>query len=103
MVISLVNLYSGYLYMNIQFNNAIHNTSKSIAELLGLPIDAYNDILIKKVIQHDKFRADFLKGKYEEKFIDVVFCINNISTKVYVDRFKEAFADQLILLTLSNS
>lgn len=86
----------GDLFFILKTNNKTYFSSEMISKAFGLDIDEYNKILLEKVIQHDEY--DIKNGTE-----DLVFSPNRISKETYIDRFKEAFADQLILLTLSNS
>lgn len=77
------------------------DTSKAIADLFKMSVDNYNEILINKVIKHDKYRVETFTDMYKVSYVrDVTFVLNGTLESVYVNRFKEAFAPQLTLLTL---
>ena len=80
-------------YFSIFISDAAFYTSKNIANLFNLDIDYYNNLVIDKVIKHEDFTID-------EYTNDLAFKHNNISKEIYINRFKEVFADQLTLLAL---
>lgn len=101
--ISLSNLIGNTHNFLISTKNRGYTTSGSIANLLSLDVDTYNDKLIKEVIQHPCFKNvfaasfPFLKAKLDR---NIVFYLNDVPKETYIERFKEAFAPQLILVSL---
>lgn len=85
----------------ITANMRTYYTSSQIASLFNMDIETYNKILIERVIQHDLFKIHNNSKAHFKK--NVSFSQNNISDEAYIKRFREAFAEQLILLTLSGS
>lgn len=97
MTIDLVQYLSNKNYFIISINNDDYYSSESISELLNLDLDLYNNLLINKVVKHPSYAI----GGGTHK--DLEFNSNSISRETYINRFKEAFSDQLILLTLGGN
>lgn len=73
-------------------------TSTDIAEKFSIPLEEYEKRVINKVLKHKNakviFTLDFSKR-------NVVFENDNTPEEYYVERFKEEFSKELILLELS--
>lgn len=73
-------------------------TSTDIAEKFSIPLEEYEKRVINKVLKHKNakviFTLDFSKR-------NVVFENDNTPEEYYVERFKEEFSEELILLELS--
>lgn len=101
--ISLSNLIGNTHNFLISTKNRGYTTSGSIANLLNLDVDTYNDRLIREVIQHPCFKNvfaanfPFLKAKLDR---NIVFYLNDVPKETYIERFKEVFVEQLTLLEL---
>lgn len=81
----------------ITSNGEFHNTSKSIARLLNIPVETYNQLLIDKVIKHKFFK---LHSHGAGVCADLTFDLKCLSKEDYLQRFKDTFSEQLTLLTL---
>lgn len=94
------SLGQAYFYLVVDSNRmVIRSTSAKIASILKLDLDIYNKILIKKVIKHKHYEI------YDGQMFlskDITFNLGSVSEKTYVERFKEAFAKELVLLVLAN-
>lgn len=80
-----------------------YTTSSSIAKLLNLDADIYNEILIKKVIQHSFYEnSNFSSFPYfgTDSDKNIVFYLHGIDERTYFERFKEVFAKQLTIAAL---
>lgn len=95
MKIKLTKLFTGEFYFEIINNDDVYSTSKEISKAFNLDVDVYNSILANKVIQHKQYNYIYI---YE----DLVFYLNNISMKTYINRFKNTFIKELTLLALGN-
>lgn len=79
-------------------DDRIYYTSAQISSLFNMNIENYNRILVEKVIQHGLFKVhNNSKGHFKR---NISFSQNRTSDETYIKRFKNAFAEQLILLTL---
>lgn len=82
--------------------NTLYDTSKSIADAFCMDIDEYNNIIINKIIAPAKYtirNSKINKGFYSHK--DLAFTMEK-SRQFYIDKFKEVFAPQLMLLTIES-
>lgn len=89
----LSRFFEDEVYFEIISKKSILNSSGEIADFLNLDVDIYNNLLIDKVIRHDKYSID-PDGR------DLVFCLKNVSIEIYIERFKETFINELTLATL---
>lgn len=71
-------------------------TSKEISLFFGMDVFEYNKKLLDEVIKHKKI---FVNATiYENTFSnDLTFKLNKVCEEVYIKRFKEVFAPQLML------
>lgn len=87
------------LYFSLTKNiMTYYDDSEHISEMFGLNIDEYNKILIEKVIQHDHYRIE--ENFNNILYKDVTFKKNGICDTIYLERFKEVFSKELVLLQL---
>lgn len=86
-------------YFVIILNDIMFYSSSAIAKLLNLSVSNYNDILVKEVIKHKYYN---IRGTSPHLclFLNLTFHLDNISKDIYIERFKETFADKLTLLNL---
>lgn len=75
------------------------DSSKSISNFLNLDVDTYNDRLIRKVIQHPNLEVSE-STKDDELYKDIIFDKEDHDRRVYIERFKKEFENELILATL---
>lgn len=83
-----------YFEVSTEYNPAY--TSRSISNLFDLDLDTYNKILIDKVIQHNFYDLD----KFDK---DLTFSHNDIPKEIYIERFKDTFNKELIMLALGGN
>lgn len=93
MEIKIVQYKASRSYFEMHIHGGVVYTSKGISKLLNLDIDLYNKLLVEKVIKHNHY----IKSKYHNDF---EFSLNNIPEEIYIERFKETFINQLILVYL---
>lgn len=101
MKIKLQKFLGGEAYFEIVINRYHYDTSREISNILNLNIDVYSDILIKEVIKHNFHRYCDIIDEFN-LCKDTIFKLRDVSEEVYIERFKEAFADQLTLLVLKD-
>lgn len=91
-----------YFFISIEGKYTIAATSFKIAKIFNLEIDTYNKILIEKVIKHDRYliAPDNNESVFSK---DLTFELLYDSLKTYIERFKEIFAKELVLLALSDT
>lgn len=77
----------------LEHKGSVYLSCREIAKLFNLDTNIYEKTLIAKVIKHENFE----KVVYNP---DLIFSQNGVPMKTYIERFKEAFAPQLTLLTL---
>lgn len=80
--------------------NTVYDTSKSISKLFDMELDEYNDLVIDKVIGSANYTIGYLNTNKESDIYHDLMFEDKKSKKFYVDKFKEVFAPQLILLTI---
>lgn len=80
-------------YFEIIYSKELLNLSEEIAKFFNLDVDFYNQLLIDKIIKHNKYAIDSATK-------DLTFDLNNISEETYLNRFEEAFIDKLTLISL---
>lgn len=95
--IKLIPTSKNGVYFSLVCNNDYFATSTSIAEFLNLPVETYNQLLIKEVIRHDCYKVN--KNKDSVFYEDVTFEAKE-NYVIYIDHFKETFVPQLALLAL---
>lgn len=71
--------------------------SYKLAKAFNLSRLGFANILIDEVIKHSKF---IFYNDIDGEIVDVTFKLNNLSKEVYIERFKETFTEQLMLLVL---
>lgn len=99
LTVNLISATEFKVYFSITIDDDdYYATSTDIAEFFNLSIDTYNKILINKIIQHDNYEIN--KSDTSVFYKDIMFELKNIDYKIYIERFKEAFAPQLTLFTL---
>lgn len=99
MEIKLTEFSFGLCCFKLDTETVSYFTSESISKLLNLDTDLYNKLLIEKVIKHDDYKIND-RRLFPSCTKHLSFQLNDIPKEIYIERFKEAFADQLILLTL---
>ena len=82
-----------YFLISIDDDNYLC-TSEQIAKFLNLPVQTYNQILINKVIMHEDYNVT--REKCANRF-DLDFNRRGINKSIYIERFKEAFLEELTL------
>lgn len=87
---------SGNSCFEVVNNGKLLSNSEKISNMLDLDVDTYTNLLIEKVIQHNNYKT----YTYNCSEKDTLFKLNDILKETYVERFKDAFADQLTLLAL---
>lgn len=92
----------GKTHFEIFYDRRMYYTSKLIAKLFNIPVEIYNNTLIKKVIQHNDFEVtnDAVILGVKDFNQNVSFNQNEISKLEYIERFKEVFIEQLTTLVL---
>lgn len=84
---------------SLHFGNDAFHTSGAISRKFGLHIEAYNKRLIEKVIQRDEYKI-VNDDPVQAFYLDIVFPLSNKRIGTYVNKFKEEFANELILLKM---
>lgn len=78
-------------------------TSFGISSLFDMSVYEFNKIMIEKVIQHNNYLIADKKDEFLDN--DLIFNLKNnkgeeVPFKKYMDRFKETFAPQLMMVSL---
>lgn len=102
MKVTLLQSIFGNNCFGIRIDEVVYHTSKTISKILNLDVDTYNQILIDKIIKHHNYDIikDFCTIPNHAK--NLSFNLNNVSKEVYINRFKEVFNKELILLALGS-
>lgn len=74
-------------------------TSKNISSLFGMDVMDYNRKLLAEVIQH---KECFIGAAIHDNHFscDLTFRLSRVREEVYINRFKEVFAPQLMLVVM---
>lgn len=99
MEIGLCSNDDDYIYFSIDTEEECYYTSRQIAKLFNLTIEQYNKILIKKVIQHDRYLLN--NHSYNILRNDITFKLSGTTKRIYIERFKEAFNSYIMLVMFS--
>lgn len=101
--VEIEDQYSGsvYFFISIDGSQAVAATSGKIAKKFNLDLDTYNDILIRKVIKHNNFVISPNGSSIFSK--DVTFDLNEAPAETYIERFKNVFCEELVLLSLTEA
>lgn len=99
MDITVLPVYDGNMYFAMAYDCVAYVSSSEIAKLLNLDVDEYNEILINKVVKHKQYRI--LKSNDLISSQDLTFDPLETCKEIYINRFKEAFAAQLMVLKLT--
>lgn len=99
MDIHLVRTMKEMVCFSLETRSDIDNTCQRISKKLNLPIEAYNKKLIEKVIKHDEYIIvdDDPSASF---YLDIVFPLSGKKSSTYIERFKDEFANELILLKM---
>lgn len=96
MKIFVTQVVSGNSYFEIANDGKLLSDSQEISNLLNLDVDVYIELLAKNVIKHNNYKT----YNYNCTEKDILFKLNDIPKETYVERFKDAFTNQLTLLAL---
>ena len=102
MKITLLESYFGNFCFGIRIKENVYHTSERISKVLNLDLDTYNHLLVKKVIQHRSYYISNNPFPIPNHDKHLTFDLNNISKETYIERFKNTFNKELILLVLGN-
>lgn len=92
------SLYLVYFHLVID-GTIVGSTSARMADILKLDLDTYNKILIEEVIQHSYYKIS--PSGHVPLSKDIIFELNDESKETYINRFKEAFAKELVFVSFS--
>ena len=68
-------------------------TSGGFSILFNIDVDIFNQLLIDKVIKHKNYLI-------ERDNKDMYFTLNGLPKETYIERFKDAFTNELTLISL---
>lgn len=74
-------------------------TSYEISKHLGLNVNTYNRILIDQIIKHKIYSVN-KEAQIVSLMNDLSFSLNKVNPDTYIERFKNVFARELMLLSL---
>lgn len=89
----------GYVYFSLDTDEESYCTSRLIANLFNLTTERYNEILIEKVIQHNRYLLN--KHSYGIVKNDITFRPSGTAKSIYIERFKEVFNPYIVLVMIS--
>lgn len=98
MDINLQHFGDNSYYFEITLNSGkLIFRNRDFAEYFGIKESEFNDRLLLKVIGHNNIIASSTSA-----LNFVVFILNDKDTSYYIDKFKQCFENELILLKLSD-
>lgn len=74
-------------------------TSYEISKQLGLNVNTYNKILVEQVIKHGIYSLN-KEAQIISLINDLSFSLNKVKPDIYIERFKNTFARELMLFSL---
>lgn len=99
MEINIESALFGKHLFSIFFNEKVYVTTQEISKLLGLSISQYDEILTKQVFKHDNFYIEkFPLSNFKTSYYE--FDLEDLDPEVYIKRFENAFARELMFLVL---
>ena len=94
----IVSLIEGKQRFFIINNKQFLLTTPDISKCFNISLEEYENRIINNVVRHRDVEVTFASDFSRR---NVAYKENNISEEVYVERYKEEFAKELILLMLS--
>lgn len=92
------SMYSYFIIVNY-VNKTLYDTSARISDIFDIDLEEYNKKLINEVIKSDHYEIYDGSSKGRRLYKDLTFKAFG-EDKVYIERFKEVFCKELIMLAM---